>query len=402
MAAFDNKSTRELQQVGVALEKGLRSENQDMYLVELLAVPGAPAMLLVGVFDGHGTFGRVCASTTRDLMQGELLGETTALKAVAQELPEAQAELTSLFARTQQKLVALADDKTAKCNAKFSGTTVVLAMVSSESICIANVGDSDCVLGSVRDGAPVATLLNTRHQLTIESEAHRIVAAGGRVETQRSRAGKQMDGPLRVWLKEVQTPGLMVSRSIGDYVCHDIGVSHEPCIVTRRVEPDDTLLVLGSDGLFEFVKNEDCVAFAEDFADPKEAAHGLTMLAMSRQSSQNADNITCVIVYLESPKARHARLSERAGWKQALETRREEVRALEKQCEALRDEQKKALMSAMKGGDGPSTGSIIYGGEEKDDDSKSKDAAAKPGKAAPESQDDDEDRPKKSSACVVC
>ncbi len=373
-----------------------------MHLVEQYSGPSTPAMLLVGVFDGHGTFGRVCASTTRDLMQGELLGEKTALKAVSQDLPEAQSELTSLFARTQQKLVALAEDKSAKCNAKFSGTTVVLAMVSPDSICVANVGDSDCVLGSLREGAPVATLLNTRHQLTIESEAHRIVAAGGRVETQRSRAGKQMDGPLRVWLKEVQTPGLMVSRSIGDYVCHDIGVSHEPCIVTRRVEPGDTLLVLGSDGLFEFVKNEDCVAFAEDFDDPKEAAYGLTVMSMSRQRSNNADNITCVVVYLESPEARHARLTTRAGWEQALESRRAEVRALEKECEALRDEQKKSLMSAMKGGDGPSTGSIIYGSEDKDDDSKQKDAASPAGKAAPETQVDDEDRPKKSSACVVC
>jgi serine/threonine protein phosphatase PrpC len=373
-----------------------------MHLVEQYTGPSTPAMLLVGVFDGHGTFGRVCASTTRDLMQGELLGEKTALKAVSQDLPEAQSELTSLFTRTQQKLVALAEDKTAKCNAKFSGTTVVIAMVSPDSICVANVGDSDCVLGSMREGALVATLINTRHQLTIESEAQRIVAAGGRVETQRSRAGKQMDGPLRVWMKEVQTPGLMVSRSIGDYVCHDIGVSHEPCIVTRRVEPGDSLLVLGSDGLFEFVKNEDCVAFAEDFADPKEAAYGLTVMAMSRQRSSNADNITCVVVYLESPEARHARLSSSAGWEQTLETRRAEVRALEKECEALREEQKKALMSAMKGGDGPSTGSIIYGGEEKDDDSKQKAAASLPGKAAPETQVDDEDRPKKSSACVVC
>jgi hypothetical protein len=35
-------------------------------------------------------------------------------------------------------------------------------------------------------------------------------------------------GPLRVWLKEKQIPGLAMTRSIGDFVATDVGVCPDP------------------------------------------------------------------------------------------------------------------------------------------------------------------------------
>lgn len=35
-------------------------------------------------------------------------------------------------------------------------------------------------------------------------------------------------GPARVWLQEVDVPGLAMSRSLGDYVAQSVGVSPEP------------------------------------------------------------------------------------------------------------------------------------------------------------------------------
>jgi hypothetical protein len=39
-------------------------------------------------------------------------------------------------------------------------------------------------------------------------------------------------GPHRVWLKNENIPGLAMSRSFGDYVAHQVGVSSEPEIFT--------------------------------------------------------------------------------------------------------------------------------------------------------------------------
>ena len=35
-------------------------------------------------------------------------------------------------------------------------------------------------------------------------------------------------GPARVWLSDVEVPGLAMSRSLGDYVAQSVGVSPEP------------------------------------------------------------------------------------------------------------------------------------------------------------------------------
>lgn len=37
-------------------------------------------------------------------------------------------------------------------------------------------------------------------------------------------------GPMRVWLKTENVPGLAMSRSIGDFVAASVGVSAEPGI----------------------------------------------------------------------------------------------------------------------------------------------------------------------------
>ena len=42
-----------------------------------------------------------------------------------------------------------------------------------------------------------------------------MIAAGGRVD-QKCNAWQGKSGPLRIWLKKQNLPGLMVSRSLGD------------------------------------------------------------------------------------------------------------------------------------------------------------------------------------------
>lgn len=46
-------------------------------------------------------------------------------------------------------------------------------------------------------------------------------------------------GPLRVWVKEDEVPGLAMSRSIGDKVAQSVGVIPDPEILEYELTPND-------------------------------------------------------------------------------------------------------------------------------------------------------------------
>ena len=70
-------------------------------------------------------------------------------------------------------------------------------------------------------------------------------------------------GPARVYVKHDDYPGLAMSRSIGDLVAHSVGVSAEPELYTYTLNPEeDSLLLLASDGLWEFISSEEALSIA--------------------------------------------------------------------------------------------------------------------------------------------
>ena len=62
---------------------------------------------------------------------------------------------------------------------------------------------------------------------------------------------------MRVWLAEQDAPGLAMSRSIGDFIAHTVGVSTDPEVMKFELKPDDKFIIIASDGVWEFLSNED-------------------------------------------------------------------------------------------------------------------------------------------------
>jgi len=52
-------------------------------------------------------------------------------------------------------------------------------------------------------------------------------------------------------------PGLAMSRSLGDTIAHEVGVVSIPEVKSFLVGIEDKFIVIGSDGVFEFLTNED-------------------------------------------------------------------------------------------------------------------------------------------------
>ena len=126
----------------------------------------------------------------------------------------------------------------------------------------ANAGDSRSIIVN-RHGHP--RQLTRDHKPDCPDEKKRILDRGGRVKPLTNSPGGQEIGPSRVWLAEVQVPGLAMSRSLGDYVAQSVGVSAEPEFNVYDISHDDRFIVIASDGVWEFLTNEQVAQIVSPF-----------------------------------------------------------------------------------------------------------------------------------------
>ena len=86
--------------------------------------------------------------------------------------------------------------------------------------------------------------------------------------------GEEIDeygDPPRVWSPNGEYPGTAFTRSFGDSIAEDLGVFAEPEIITRELTAQDKIIVLASDGVFEFLTNQSVIDICAKFQDPLEA-----------------------------------------------------------------------------------------------------------------------------------
>jgi serine/threonine protein phosphatase PrpC len=258
---------------------------------------GAFDCVFFGVFDGHGEAGADVAEFLRDAVPKAFFASPLLQDwvAVSDNIPRAgtpgasAADTLSLRAsarapvgptRTRRNVAgalraALLDAERAllargDIDCALAGSTACIAVVSDiDHLTVANVGDSRAVLlRRNASGALVADGVTVDHKPTLPGETRRILLKGGRVHALSYDDGP--DGPVRVWLGREDSPGLAMSRSVGDTVGKRAGVSSEPDVYSATLEPGaDALLVLATDGLWEFCSGEDvaeCTARAEGAA----------------------------------------------------------------------------------------------------------------------------------------
>lgn len=101
-----------------------------------------------------------------------------------------------------------------------------------------NVGDSRAVVGRKDNkGNWVVQPISNDHKPCNQNEADRIIRGKGRIDKFKDADGTNKDnignpvGPLRVWLKDSNGPGLAMTRSFGDLVAASVGVCWEPEII---------------------------------------------------------------------------------------------------------------------------------------------------------------------------
>ena len=259
--------------------------NQDRPLA-CVPLRGHPGVHVYGVMDGHGQYGHYVSEFVMATLPAFLSRE----QRIRDETDEA------ILSAVRGMCTELSQSN---INLSFSGTTCCFAVHHSDTLYVANIGDSRALLvrsPDIPNYPPFAIPLTTDHKPDLPTERERIIAAGGRV----CPIPGMDNGPMRVWLKDADEPGLAMSRSVGDEVSASVGVTNVPELTIHQLDERDVCLLMASDGVWEFITNDEAARLVWKFIDtPAAAVNQLVAEAVRRwheDSEQVVDDITVVLV----------------------------------------------------------------------------------------------------------
>lgn len=107
-----------------------------------------------------------------------------------------------------------------------------------------------------------------------------------------------------MWLKDEDIPGLAMTRSFGDAVAARVGVIAEPEMSELELFKEDKVLILASDGVWEFLKNEEVGRIVYPFYLKKNAEGAAECLVREafkkwKKEEDTIDDITCIVIFLD-------------------------------------------------------------------------------------------------------
>ena len=152
-------------------------------------------------------------------------------------------------------------------DSNFSGSTCILLFQIGNYLISSNVGDSRAIM--IKENNEIIEL-SLDQKPENENEKKRILKMGGVISQCNDLYddGKE-GGPFRIWVKGCDYPGIAMSRSIGDKIAHDIGVISEPEILDFNLDDKCKYLIMGSDGVWQYLKNENVVEIISPFLEEK-------------------------------------------------------------------------------------------------------------------------------------
>ena len=201
-----------------------------------------PKISYMALFDGHG--GNSCSNFLRDNLHNYIIKNENLLKDTEKSIIESFEKAEDDFLNN---IAIKENDK--------SGSCALVCLIIDNNLYIANCGDSHAII-SINSGKEIK-LLNSIHRPNNIKEKERIIKNGGSIYIRNSI--------MRI------IPGrLSVSRAFGDKDAklNDYGENNNILICTPEVVKINLrnqkvdFLIMGCDGIFEFLTNEDCVSLA--------------------------------------------------------------------------------------------------------------------------------------------
>jgi serine/threonine protein phosphatase PrpC len=280
--------------LGYTCRKGLKpdSPNQDSWFILQLE----NEMSIYAVFDGHGQQGHQVSDFVKAHLPKLVIGD-----------PRLKTDLQSCLKdsfRKAQSLVTTAD-RVKKLQAQMSGTTVTMVVhehtADVSRLTFAHCADSTAVLGGWKDSSKSAleVVHHTRdHKPNLPDEKKRIEAAGGKVIFDGYQNHRVYAAP------PAKYPGLNMSRCMGDLKGHsECGLSADPEVKVIDINPNHHVLLICSDGVWEFIQPLEAVQFVgkQPPGRAMQTAEELAKKAYQKwiqEEGEVVDDITVILVYL--------------------------------------------------------------------------------------------------------
>jgi hypothetical protein len=107
-----------------------------------------------------------------------------------------------------------------------------------------------------------------------------------------------------VWDATLEKPGCAFSRSIGDAVAKEVGVTAEPEILEWTISEKDKFAVVASDGVFEFITSQNVVDMIAKYPSKLEAAKQVVAEAyrLWLTYDDRTDDISIIIITFDDIK----------------------------------------------------------------------------------------------------
>ncbi|KAF1775859.1 Cyclic nucleotide-binding-like [Phytophthora cactorum] len=256
-----------------------KKANQDSYYCET-HFAGDDEKAFFAVFDGHGQYGDICSQFA------------------AEQLPE------NIIKNLDENISILPALTRLIFDDSMSGTTSISVLFCGNEIHVSNVGDSRAIIAqenlkaSTREGEAnlVAKPLSIDQTPFRKDERVRVKKCGARILTV-----DQVEGLEPIHENWGLSSGTAFTRSIGDLVSEELGVTAEPEILCKGLNPHDKFIIIASDGVFEFLTSQNVVDIVKRYENPSEACHALVEEAYNRwlQFEVRTDDITAICIFLD-------------------------------------------------------------------------------------------------------
>ena len=326
---FENKENKKTNKIGIISKPGIESDNklkinQDNYFNYDLK----NGFKFIGVCDGHGENGKQVSEFIKNNLPKELENEfnilianerkrLSILEGMLKRSEENKEEkkdkfnieknidyekmnelLKKVYINTNLKLFA----ENMKLNLKTSGSVCISVFYQKKfpkKLYISNLGDSRAIIIKQKEESSWSyEQLSRDHKLSEIDEAERIIKYGGEIQKIQNADGVY-EGPLRLFKKNEEGPGLAMSRSFGDSEGQSIGIIAEPEVKEYLIKKEDKVLIIASDGLWEYTTNEDVVNVIKNCWEEKDANvinNELYKIAIENWKKENCniDDITII------------------------------------------------------------------------------------------------------------
>ena len=283
----------------------------------------------IGVCDGHGEDGHHISEYIKNTLPDELnhllkklIDEEKENLGIEEQIIKDDIELRKKIEKFNKIKEIMTDsfkntniyalEECSKYNIEYSGSTCITIFLhkkKANKLFISNIGDSRSIIIKKQNNEYLFYQLSRDHKPSEKDEAKRIIENGGEIMQIEDENGN-FTGPLRIWQKGENGPGLAMTRSFCDVAASMLGVICEPEVFEYKLKEEDKIIIVASDGLFEHVSNEEVCKIVGDFVDSEDCKENIENKIVEnlynfanerwKNKENGIDDITIICVMLEN------------------------------------------------------------------------------------------------------